>query len=142
MFASVAQTIRGNQHLQVTDITLTVEGDPEFGLVKEGSLKARGIVKKAIRQRISRRRQRPYSVHELESYDGKYIGWGWWDEALYDREVLVCPIVEYSLKFEGQIDFACLFLLKVNETTFRRCGRARVQGSFFQNCQYIALSTV
>lgn len=136
-------TTHGGQHLLlIKQIDLTMEGDPQFGLVQKGILKATGLLKKALRHRTNRKHQWPYGVHELVSCSGNYIGWGWWDEALYEQEVYVCPVVQYTVKFEGQFDFACLLLLKVNDTTFRRCGRGRVQETFFRDCRGISISIV
>ncbi len=129
-------TIGGQLLLLNPQITITTDGDPEFGLVKAGILKASGVVKKALRRNVNVKNQWPFGVHEIETLDGSYVGWGWWDELLLDREVYVCPVVEYSLKFEGYVDWACLLLSKVGDTTYRRCGRARVRNPFFDGCEF------
>ena len=123
----------GDIILNITEIRTKSEND-EFGKVKEGHIKATGIVKKAYRS-LQYRVQNPLrGIHELESNDGSYIGFGWWDEDLEDRDVLVCPVILYTQRFKGYTDVACLLLAKVDGKieTYTRCGRARIRFSFFR----------
>ena len=83
-------------------------------------------------------------MHELETVDGSYIGFGWWDEDLDQRGIWVSPVVEYTQKSNGFTDCACLLLLPVDGKpgTYTRCGRARVRKLFFQDVGYDSLIIV
>ena len=135
----------GDILLDIAQVNVTTEGDDPFGKVSDGFSKATGVVKKAFRSSSNREQRERPGVHELETVDGAYIGFGWWDEDLEQRGVWVCPVVEdYTLRPNRIADFACLLLLSVygKPGTYTRCGRARVRKFFFKDVRYQSLVIV
>ena len=134
----------GNVLLNITKVDVTTEGDDPFGKVSGGYVEATGVVKKALRSTMNRTQSELTGVHELDTVDGSYIGFGWWDEDLEQRGICVCPVIEYTQKSNGFVDFACLLLRLVDgkPRTYTRCGKARVRKLFFQDVQYDSLSIV
>jgi hypothetical protein len=96
----------------IVNVTTEVDED-QFSLITGGNLVVGGFVKQAYRRRTNLVLSLPYGVHELESPEGGYLGWALWDEAIREREVYVCPIVQYATSSTGLAAVACLLLLKV-----------------------------